>query len=161
MLETVPSPSQVSVYSNIYGDSDRHYDFFLAPPSDPVASPANCTLDSVTLQWNGSLFDGGSNLTNYTLTSSPPTPNCNGSCAVAPTSRQYTFSGLQPGVPYTLGVSGTNCGGTQQGAQNNISVTIPCGWTPYYFLMYHTLSWGCVKVYCMRIAIEWLHFDVN
>ena len=108
----------------------------------PVVTLTSCGLNAVTLQWSASLSDGGSNLTNYTLTSSPPTPNCNGSCAVGPTSRQYTFSGLQPGVPYTLGVSGTNCGGTQQGAQNNISVTIPSGWTPF---IYNNLS----TVFCL------------
>eukprot|EP00731_Ephydatia_muelleri_P009932 Em0005g518a len=98
---------------------------FAAPPSDPEATPTYCTLDSVTLQWNGSLFDGGSNLTNYTLTSNPPSSNCNGSCALNPAARQYTFSGLQPGVPYTLGVRGNNCGGTQQGTQSTFNVTIP------------------------------------
>ena len=94
----------------------------------PVATPTSCGLNSVTLQWSRAL--SGYNLTNYTLTSNPPTSNCNGSCAVGPTTRQYTFSGLLPGVPYTLGVRGANCGGTLQGALSTVNVTIPSGWNP-------------------------------
>eukprot|EP00731_Ephydatia_muelleri_P009934 Em0005g520a len=98
---------------------------FADPPSDPLASLVRCTTDSVTLQWNGSLFDGGSNLTTYTLTSNPPASNCNGSCAVDSATLQYSFTGLQFGVPYTLSVRATNCGGKQQGVQSNMNVTIP------------------------------------
>ena len=88
----------------------------LDPPSAPdnIISVQSTTYNSATIQWTEPSDDGGSDITRYNITiSPPPSVSCStGTCTVSGDTLQYTFTGLDHTQQYTVSVAAINCAGT-------------------------------------------------
>ena len=87
------------------------------PPSVSSVSVASCTVDSVTLVWE----DTSSVPTRYVLSATPTVENREPSSS--PT-MEYTFTGLEGGVNYSVAVQADNCNGMQQGEEVTVDVSL-------------------------------------
>ena len=85
--------------------------FPTAPPSVSNVSAASCTADSVTVVWE----DTSVIPTRYVLSATPPVLNCEPNCTVSSPTMEYTLTGLEGGVSYSVAVQADNCNGQQQG----------------------------------------------
>ena len=87
----------------------------LDPPSAPdTVSVQSTTYNSATIQWTVPSDNGGSDITGYNITiSPPPSVSCStGTCTVSGDTLQYTFTGLDHTQQYTVSVAAINCAGT-------------------------------------------------
>ena len=86
---------------------------YVVPPPPPTGvSVANCTGDSVTLEWKGPT-DTDSPVTSYVLSATPTVEDCNTTCNTS--AARYTFTGLLPGENYSVTVRADTCDGNLQG----------------------------------------------
>ena len=83
-------------------------------------SVASCTVGSVTLVWE----DTSSVPTRYVLSATPTVENCEPSCTVSSPTMEYTFTGLEGGVSYSVAVQADNCNGMQQGEEVNMDISV-------------------------------------
>ena len=90
------------------------------PPSVSSVSVASCSVDSVTLVWE----DTSSVPTRYVLSATPTVENCEPSCTVSSPTMEYTFTGLEGGVMYSVPVQADNCNGMQQGEEVTVDVSL-------------------------------------
>ena len=87
----------------------------LDPPSAPdTVSVQSTTYNSATIQWTVPSDNGGSDITGYRITiSPPPSVSCStGTCTVSGNTLQYTFTGLDHTQQYNVSVAAINCAGT-------------------------------------------------
>ena len=93
--------------------------YFLDPPSAPTTvSVQSTTYDSATIQWTAPSDNGGSDITGYNITiSPPPSGSCStGTCAVSGDTLQFIFTGLDHTQQYSISVAATNCNDTDGNA---------------------------------------------
>ena len=95
------------------------------PPSAPIITPISCTSSSLTITWTNP-FECGSPISQYTLTTSPPSQDCNPTCYRSPDQRQATLS-VQPNRTTTVSIRADNCGGNQAGQTGSSSYIIQGG----------------------------------
>lgn len=76
-------------------------------PGAPIGVTAVAGDTSADVSWSAPVFDGGSAITGYAVTSSPGGRTCTTSGALG-----CTVGGLTNGVPYTFTVTATNAAGT-------------------------------------------------
>ena len=99
----------------------------LGPPDPPTNVTATAGQGQATVSWSAPAFDGGSPITQYTVTSSPGGLTA----TVDSTTLEATVTGLTPGVQYTLTVTATNALGTSAPAFSNAVIpTAPPPPTP-------------------------------
>jgi hypothetical protein len=86
------------------------------PPVDVSASPYN---QSAVVAWALPFFDGGSDISGYTVTSSPEGKTCTATTGAL----SCTVTGLTNGTPYTFTVTATNGIGTSEPSDASDPVT--------------------------------------
>ena len=92
----------------------------IGPASVSSVSVASCTVDSVTLVWE----DTSSVPTRYVLSATPTVENCEPNCTVNSPTMEFTFTGLEGGVVYSVAVQADNCNGLQQGEEVNVHLAL-------------------------------------
>ena len=102
----------------------------LDPPSAPDnISVQSTTYNSATIQWMMPFDTGGSIITGYNITISPPlscSSTVTGICTVLVSgdTLQYTFTGLDHKQQYNISVAAINCAGTGSTTQLQLSLDI-------------------------------------
>jgi CSLREA domain-containing protein len=82
----------------------------LTPPDPPTGASAGAGDGLAQISWNTPDSDGGDAITQYTVTSNPPSPNS--PMTVSAPTTTATMTGLTNGTNYTFTVSATNGIGT-------------------------------------------------
>ena len=91
--------------------------YIIDPPSAPGSlSVQSTTYNSATIQWTAPSNNGGSDITGYNITISPPPSGDStcplGSCTVSPDTLMYNITGLDHTIDYNISVAAINCAGT-------------------------------------------------
>jgi len=98
-------PSLVTIGTMTAKGFGAHYKSSKTTPSEPLNVAVTYSLASATVSWVAPLTNGGSPITQYTITSS------SGS-SFTTTSLSYIFYGVTAGIAYTYTVKATNIVGT-------------------------------------------------
>ncbi|KAL5494193.1 hypothetical protein EMCRGX_G015476 [Ephydatia muelleri] len=124
---TISSPRYVNGSTVLCGSAvvvgnDTLNVLMACPPSPPTITPVSCTSSSLTISWTKP-SECGSPISQYTLTTNPPSLNCNPSCTQSPDLTQATLT-VQPSRSTTVSLRADNCGGTQAGQTSSASYII-------------------------------------
>ena len=95
-------------------------------PSPPTIGTATANANgTATLTWTDPVSNGGSAITNYTVSPSPHCSTCTGVTVTGATATSATVSGIVPGTSYTFAVTATNANGTSSPSSPSNSVVVP------------------------------------
>lgn len=113
---TYTIPSQTTLLN---GDSSTVFGYGVGVPGSPNIGIATYAVGttSVTLNWTRPVNDGGSDIFQYSVTSSPTTTTQTTSA------NSLTFTGLSFGTTYTFSVKAVNSYGTSSASANSNSIT--------------------------------------
>ena len=92
-------------------------------PGAPGWVQATAGKTQATVVWSAAMFDGGSPITGYTVTSSPGGKTCTWSSGPL----SCVVSGLEPGLAYTFSVRATNAVGTSPPSSPSMAVVPTTG----------------------------------
>ena len=109
-----------------YSDHQNFFFFIInlhsARPTIEMYGVVSCSGDSVTLAWKEPTGGAIGAIAHYILSATPLVENCDPNCTVDPSTSQFTFTGLEAEVRYTLTLRADNCEGTQQeGLEYNVT----------------------------------------
>ena len=96
------------------------------PPSSVTWIQESSTYNSASIEWTAPSDNGGSDITGYNITISPPPSSdstCSlGSCTVSGDTLMYNITGLNHTINYNVSVAAINCIGTGGSASTAIDI---------------------------------------